>query len=170
MKALLLALLALLFISPSLDAGSTKRNIGKKMPALPAQYVANAPRSTQGKPKLVEFWATWCGPCKRSVPHLNKIHKTFSPKGLVVVGLSKETPQEIKDFTKKYGVKYPMSIDSNGKLQKRFGVNSIPHALLVNSAGKIVWEGSPSKLTNEVISQKLQLSAVAPQRSLPKSL
>ena len=130
-------------------------NVGQSMPDLKVDYVKAKPETT-GKPLIVEFWATWCGPCKQSIPHLNEIHKKYKDKGLVVVGLTDEGNPVIKTFTKQTPIEYHAATDRNGKLKKQFGVSGIPHALLVDKTGKIVWEGHPSGLNDAEIEKILQ--------------
>ena len=94
-----------LFVSASLilaptesSAAAAQNNVGKKI-EVKADFVKSKPE-TAGKPMMVEFWATWCGPCVAQIPHVNEIHKKYEPKGLVVIGLTQESNQEIKPFVK----------------------------------------------------------------------
>src|SRR5687767_1489581 len=131
-------------------ATSSKSNVGETIPEIKADYVKGKPE-TAGKPMIVEFWATWCGPCRTSIPHLNEIYKKHKDKGLVVIGLTDESNQVIRNFTKQVPIEYFAATDRNGKLNKHFGVQGIPHALLVDKTGKIVWEGHPSSLNDAEI-------------------
>jgi thiol-disulfide isomerase/thioredoxin len=60
-------------------ATSSQSNVGQTIPEIKADYVKGKPE-TAGKPMIVEFWATWCGPCKTSIPHLNEIYKKHKDK------------------------------------------------------------------------------------------
>jgi cytochrome c biogenesis protein CcmG, thiol:disulfide interchange protein DsbE len=136
-------------------ASSSKSNVGQTIPEIKADYVKGKPE-TAGKPMIVEFWATWCGPCKTSIPHLNEIYKKHKDKGLVVIGLTDESNQVIRNFTKQVPIEYFAATDRNGKLNKHFGVQGIPHALLVDKTGKVVWEGHPAGLKDADISKILE--------------
>jgi cytochrome c biogenesis protein CcmG/thiol:disulfide interchange protein DsbE len=136
-------------------ATSSKSNVGETIPEIKADYVKGKPE-TAGKPMIVEFWATWCGPCKTSIPHLNEIYKKHKDKGLVVIGLTDESNQVIRNFTKQVPIEYFAATDRNGKLNKHFGVQGIPHALLVDKTGKVVWEGHPASLKDEAIAKVLE--------------
>ena len=136
-------------------ASTSKSNVGQTVPEIKADYVKGKPEIA-GKPMIVEFWATWCGPCKTSIPHLNEIYKKHKDKGLVVIGLTDESNQVIRNFTKQVPIEYFAATDRNGKLNKHFGVQGIPHALLVDKTGKIVWEGHPSGLNDTEIAKVLE--------------
>lgn len=101
--------------------------------------------SLNGRPVLVEHWATWCPPCVENVPHLNQLHDAYSSQGLTIVAVSSERPSTIEGFVQKHGMRYPVVQSANaGNL---YGVSSIPHAFLLNPKGKVVWEGHPGELT-----------------------
>jgi thiol-disulfide isomerase/thioredoxin len=122
----------------------------------------------KGKAYLVEFWATWCGPCKVSIPHLNEIHNKFKDKGLVVIGSDCWERDEtlVEPFLKTMGEKmtYRVSLDNKttskkGRMAESWmdaaGRNGIPSAFLVNTEGKIAWIGHPMELQESVIEQVL---------------
>ncbi|WCJ60026.1 redoxin domain-containing protein [Fontisphaera persica] len=98
---------------------------------------------------VVEFWATWCPPCRASIPHLTKLQKKFADKGVVFVGISDEDEDTVKPFVTKMGeqMDYRVAIDDNDKTSKAymaaFGINGIPHAFIVDKGGRIVWHGHP---------------------------
>jgi thiol-disulfide isomerase/thioredoxin len=122
----------------------------------------------KGKAYLVEFWATWCPPCRTSIPHLNEIHKKFKDKGLVVIGMDCWERDEslVAPFVKKMGDKmtYRVALDdktSNKKGQMAqtwmdaAGRDGIPSAFLVDTQGKIAWIGHPMELKEQVIEDAL---------------
>lgn len=107
---------------------------------------------SEGKAKnvyVVEFWATWCGPCRVSIPHLTEMQKKFADKGVVFVGVSDEPAGTVTPFVEKMGDKmeYRVAVDTSRKTHenymKAFGVGGIPHAFVVDKTGAIAWHGHP---------------------------
>lgn len=97
---------------------------------------------------VIEFWATWCGPCRTSIPHLTELQKKFKDQGVIFVGLSDEKPEVVKKFVEKMGDKmdYTVAIDAGKTTEgymEAFGVRGIPHAFVVDKQGRIVWHGHP---------------------------
>lgn len=89
---------------------------------------------------VVEFWATWCPPCRKSIPHLKELHEKYSDKGLVIVSLSNEPVDTILEFNKKAGMTWIVGAESNSG--QAYGVTGIPAAFIVVD-GNIVWNGHP---------------------------
>lgn len=98
---------------------------------------------------VVEFWATWCGPCRVSIPHLSKIQKEFRDNGVVVIGISDEEPSAVRPFVDKMGEKMDYVVASDDQRQTftaymaAYGQGGIPTAFIVGKDGKILWFGHP---------------------------
>ena len=108
----------------------------------------------KGKPAIVEFWATWCPPCRKSIPHLNEIYKEYGAKDLQVLGITDEPAQTIRAFVKDIPIDYPVATGRD-TLMEKFGITGIPHAFLVDKKGTIVWQGHPMEMTKEDIEKVL---------------
>lgn len=97
----------------------------------------------RGHPIIVDFWATWCPPCRRQIPELNALYKKYNKsKGLVVIGVSCDTIQgdsedAIKPFVEELKIAYPIAI-ADEALVDRLGVEAIPTTLFVGPDGEIV--------------------------------
>lgn len=125
-----------------------------------ARFIKGPPvRLSDGQGKkayVVEFWATWCGPCRTSIPHLTKLQKRFE-KDVTFIGISDETEAKVRPFVKDMGDKmdYTVAIDDNrntyGKYMTAFKQGGIPTAFVVDKAGKIVWVGHPMAELDKVL-------------------
>jgi len=120
------------------------------------QWLTPEPRM-EGKYLLIECWATWCAPCRRSIPVLNEIHRRFRDR-LIVVGISDE-PRDTVVALETPKIEYHLAIDTQARMKKALGVVGIPHAIVVEPGGHVVWEGYPllkgHELTVEVIERIL---------------
>lgn len=122
---------------------------GKPLPSMNLKYLETAPE-LQGKPAIVEFWATWCPPCRKSIPHLNEISKKYKEKGLVVVGITDEDKATVEKFRKGMPMEYNVALD-DGSLGKKLGITGIPHAFVLDKEGKVAWHGHPMELDDKVL-------------------
>jgi thiol-disulfide isomerase/thioredoxin len=97
-------------------------------------------RSLRGKVVLVDFWATWCGPCRMSVPDLTSLRRQFSSQPFTVVGMSMDdtdTINAVRPFAKQYRMNYPVgvSIADNKNAALAYGVESLPAMILIDKKG-----------------------------------
>lgn len=99
----------------------------------------------EGKPVLIDFWATWCGPCRVEIPHLNELHEKYGKDGLIVIGLNLDDPvedqQAVKDFVEKYKMDYQVVYASRAIYQffaDKAVTIRIPHTLVFGSDGKLI--------------------------------
>jgi cytochrome c biogenesis protein CcmG, thiol:disulfide interchange protein DsbE len=111
-----------------------------------SQWLTPAPDLT-GKFVLIDFWATWCGPCRRSIPHLNQLYAKFKDR-LVVIGISDETAQDVQKMTSPQ-IDYFIGIDTQARTMKAVEVRGIPHAMLMDPRGIVRFEGMPEYLTEQ---------------------
>lgn len=104
----------------------------------------------RGHPVVVNFWATWCGPCKLEMPWMEEFYNKYKPQGLVVLGLSQDdgiSRTEVASAAKKIGVSYPILMPDEQVAKSYGGVDYLPETFFVDKTGKIVavTAGAPSK-------------------------
>jgi thiol-disulfide isomerase/thioredoxin/predicted negative regulator of RcsB-dependent stress response len=167
----LLAITLALAAGFTLAARAASLNVGDPAPKLQTgKFVQGDPVTefAPGKAYIVEFWATWCGPCKASIPHLNETYNKFKDKGLIVIGQDCSEPDESKvaPFIKSMGDKmtYRVALDNkegggNGKMSETWmqaaGQDGIPTAFLIDTTGHIAWIGHPMNLKEKTIEDVL---------------
>lgn len=161
-SALTLAILGL--AAASVASPVLALEVGDLAPALQiTEWVAGkAVDLKAGKDKTIfvlEFWATWCGPCKMSIPHLTELQAKYKDKNVVIIGISDEPAETIKPFMKSMGERmvYTVASDKGGTTMRTyltgFGVNGIPYACIVDKSGTIVWHGSPFEELDSTLEQ-----------------
>jgi cytochrome c biogenesis protein CcmG, thiol:disulfide interchange protein DsbE len=93
----------------------------------------------KGKVVLIDFWATWCPPCRDSLPALEKVHRDFAEKGVVVLGIDDEPPSIVDAYLSKNGITYPTLVDPDRKVHNMFGVDGdavgIPTTVIFDREG-----------------------------------
>lgn len=100
------------------------------------------PASFRGKVLIIDFWATWCPPCVKAVPHLTSMKEKYGPQGFEVIGVSLDTGSDaemlVKAFAEEMGVNYPMVIGSGDVADDYGGITGIPTLFIINKEGQIV--------------------------------
>ena len=134
---------------------------GQKLSSMDFGTWITAKPNLKGKTILVEFWATWCGPCIQMMPKLNKWQEEFG-EDLVIVALSDEPASTVKNFMRTGRMDFAVATDETGKMIQEVGVESIPHALLISPDGVVRWQGLPTDpsdpLTTSLIRQTIRAS------------
>jgi len=93
----------------------------------------------QGKVVLLNFWATWCSPCREEKPSLKALYERFKDQGLEILAVNiMERPDEVLDFIMVYGLTYPVLLDRHGSVGAVYGVQGVPTSYLINREGRIV--------------------------------
>ncbi len=108
---------------------------------------------------VVEFWATWCPPCRTTIPHLTELQTKFKKQGVTFIGVTDEDEDVVKPFVEKMGDKmdYAVACDDSratftGYLQA-YEQRSIPYAFIVAKSGAVIWHGSPMSGLEEALGQ-----------------
>ena len=91
---------------------------------------------------VVDFWATWCQPCIRSMPRLVDLSEAYKDKGVSFIGISVDSPRnlsKVKPFARSMGIRYPILLDSSGELMGELNVTAVPTLFIINSDYKILY-------------------------------
>jgi thiol-disulfide isomerase/thioredoxin len=142
-----------------------KSFLGKKAPPLVVEKWLGPEPQRDGRWLLVDFWATWCGPCRKAIPELNAFHKSFGDR-LVVIGLSNE-PEPVVNRLKTPAIEYFKAIDTQGRTKKQFEVTGIPHVVVIDPDGIVRWEGFPFLEGHELTASVLANLLPAPGARKP---
>jgi thiol-disulfide isomerase/thioredoxin len=134
---LALGLLVLIGLARSAQAGSIKP--ADVFPDLSAfKLEGKLPDSTKGKVVMVDFWASWCEPCKQSFPVMEDLHKRYADKGLVIIAVNvDENRPEMEAFLKKNTATFTVVRDANQKLVAKAGIATMPSSFLIDREGKV---------------------------------
>jgi thiol-disulfide isomerase/thioredoxin len=142
-------------------------DVGDKAPPLTVQEWVKGQsfdlQSVKGKKVVVvEFWATWCGPCRASIPHLTDLQKKYK-NDVIVVGMTSEDPGNklpgVKSFVERQGeaMGYTVAFDKDGQTSDDYmraaEMNGIPTAFVVDKTGTLIWIGSPFANLDQVVEQ-----------------
>ena len=109
--------------------------------------------SFRGKVVFLNFWATWCPPCRAEMPSMQKLYDNFKAEGLVVLGVDlQEGKDKVAKFMKKYDLSFPVVLDVAGRVGQQYSVRSIPSTYIIDRNGKVLagvlggreWDSSKS--------------------------
>jgi len=153
------------------DAASAEIKLPHKAASLDGlTYIKGQPVTlTEGKIYIVEYWATWCMPCRKSMPHLTELQKKYKDKGVTVIGITNETAEIAKPFVEKQGdvMDYTVAADPDLSVSKgytiAFGQQFIPVAFVIDRKGDVVWVGNPQQELDFVVEQVVEKGQLEPE-------
>jgi thiol-disulfide isomerase/thioredoxin len=157
------------FPDPTKDYGDVMM-AGDQVPSLKLRSADGkvvALDSFRGKPVVLDFWATWCGPCVEALPKLAQIYKEATDKGLVLLAVDRdEEASTATEFLAKKGYTWPHFHDADGEIEKLVGLSGIPRTMLIDAQGKIVYDAigmDEDALRTEIAKLGPEYAALAPK-------
>ena len=127
--------------TPRKEAAIAAGEIGSRLPDFSVNDLrgnALSSANLRGKVVLIDFWATWCQPCKKEMPGYQKLADTYGPRGLVVVGFKFDNMPDTEDplqFAKSIGVHYPLAVASDDVRQRFGGIEGLPTTMIYDRDG-----------------------------------
>ena len=138
------------------DVTSVGVEVGRKAPEISGESTAGLPiRLSQymGKVVLVDFWATWCKPCRELIPHEKDLHRQYDTRPFAILGISRDHQREdLKTFVDREKLPWPNLFDGGGSICNEWGVSAFPTFVLIDHKGIIIgrWEGGGPKTMSEI--------------------
>lgn len=119
--------------------------VGAVMPEYAAMWLDGTKfelEKTKGQVVLLNAWATWCGPCRIEIPHLQALHNQYAARNFAVIGVSVDDGgvEPVREFVAEQKMTYPVAIDAEAKLLDLLRTTMLPTSVLLDRSGKIVWK------------------------------
>jgi len=142
LKVIVLIVLTLGLLMTGCSSGTNQQPvIGKPAPNFKLQSLDGQSISLsdfRGKPVLINFWATWCGPCRIEMPYLQQIYEEWHGKGMVVLTINiGESSSQIKEFMQSQGLSLPVLLDKRGSVAQKYNILGIPTTFFLDKDGVI---------------------------------
>jgi len=118
--------------------------VGDSLPELSAYKLeGKLPEIAKDKVVMLDFWASWCGPCGESFPAMDELQKKYGPQGLVIIAVNvDEKKSDMEDFLKAHPVSFTVVRDAKQKLVEKAGISTMPSSFLIDKNGKVVFAHS----------------------------
>jgi len=156
-------------VAPAPASPEPKGSSGEAPAVVPPAQAAGAPEiqatywmnteplslaALRGKIVVLEFWATWCPPCRTTIPHLNTMFEQYKDKGVAFVSLTNEPREKVEGFAKEMNMAYP--IGGGSQTGRDYKVRGIPHAFIIDPSGQVAWQGHPMAGLDKAIDAQLK--------------
>ncbi len=122
--------------------GAEQAMIGQPAPEFTLKDLDGNPvslKDLRGRVVLLDFWATWCGPCRMAMPHLEAFHKELADQGVKVFGINlRENAATVRKFMDAQKFTMPILLDADGKVAASYRVSGIPHTVIIGKDGQVL--------------------------------
>ncbi len=146
-------------VATSAEAGPQP---GEAPPPITLERLLQAPSDAraswdalEGEVVVLEFWATWCGPCVAAIPHLNKLAEKYEDKPVRFISITDEPREKIEAFLQKRPIKAWVGLDTDRSMHRDYGIKAIPHTVLIGLDGKVAAVTYPTAVTSAVLDNLL---------------
>lgn len=156
----LLAIFQIVVLSAIAQSSSSDKELwaksflGEKAPELKIEKWISEEPEMDGKYIIIEFWATWCGPCRKAIPKLNALQKQFADD-VVIIALSDESAEKVQSMVAPK-IEYSNAVDTRALLKSTYEVRGVPHAVVIDPDGIVVWEGFPLMVGHELTAEVIE--------------
>jgi thiol-disulfide isomerase/thioredoxin len=165
--------IVMLSICLATSAATAAVGPGNIAPEIDSHQAFNAPSAKgislaqyRGRVVFIDFWATWCGPCVASIPHMIDLHNKYASRGLVIIGQTDGSSRNLASFIKAKKIPYVISVGKR-MAPPAYNVRGIPHGVLINGNGKVTWVGHPAGLRGNTIEAALKTVSPAAMKGYP---
>ncbi len=160
-KPILLVILIALFFNSVVKSQTLKT--GGKLPSIKYSECLNRKLSGdyfKNKTLILDFWATWCGPCVTGLPHFNELAKKYANDSVLFISFTNDKIENVKKFLQNHEMSSICLVDAENQTWNGFGITSLPTGAIIDKTGIIKWVGSTADLTTANISTYLQKNTI----------
>lgn len=125
----------------------------------------------KGKPVFLDFWATWCGPCRRALPHTQAFFEKYKDRAHIFAVNLRESKEKVREFMERYDYSFPVLMDTKGAVAEAYQVSGIPHFVVIDAEGKIQliktgYRAGTEKELEQVLQRAIELAEQRRRASL----